>query len=751
MNKSDLYLGYIKGRKVTQSGIDIGEIRPIYRATPGAVWKIIPEGDRNEEFPNRGSVTWFHAPDEATSGSVWQFRVEPQPTFEADNLWHDEFRVSGLPIRPLEVIPLNEGNPELVRRQMIEEGISISFTPSSAVYLIISDVEWVGPIKLERQSDGRWHLPLEEDNVRPFPVVQPVPRAKIATIDFGTEGNGRMFLAPDVGPLRSLGQVDWSPAPTLLRNVLNSLRTLSPTFYKQLGLTKKVITQLVSDLESAMSTAPLDRSRIQRAAVILNELLARQDAVEGFAEALLQHPRIITQLDTLRAQREQAVEAELQERRKYVEADLAARQMEVERALDTLTEAIANKRADLKRLQSEEKRRQQELEAELTHFEGALAQRLAELLERPAATFAEVAVLRAALQLPAQVPTIFVPQKSHQPLPSRWHATAPVKLLDSDVAVRKAIRDACRVVGFPSLAPSLHASFVAGAMPILLGESALALAEAYAHVVANDRLLWIPIAPDVLSPRDLLGYVDKVTGRFVPQVNGLIDVLKQAGSDPDQLFLVVLDGLNRAAIDGYLMPLLSCYQSGISGARRLLPLVHDLDLEDPYAFVTSLQWPANVLLCGIWSEGALQLPSPRSLWYTATFLPLDLVGSDAEDDFPPLVPSASSDALAVSRHYWNSLRAALPDTDLSPCHTLLGELREADLYLGREVEMLCRRYYAALRPATNEAFALSDMVRRVIVPRLLPEAERLLPFLESRRLLDDETTRTVTIAREVLP
>ena len=194
--------------------------------------------------------------------------------------------------------------------------------------------------------------------------------------------------------------------------------------------------------------------------------------------------------------------------------------------------------------------------------------------------------------------------------------------------------------------------------------------EAYASCISCDRILWLPISPTTLEPSDLLGKVDPTTRRFGPHPGGLLDLLLHAHTSND-LYLVVLDGINRAAIDTYLMPILACYKDAWhSEHKHALPLVHRsaVDEEDPYALVSHLVWPSNVLLAGILTQGVTAISPPHTFWSWAV-----LVHLDQFDDVNTLSKIPDEDntnqmtTSVVSQETWRQWRRKLSNEDALVC------------------------------------------------------------------------------------
>jgi hypothetical protein len=198
----------------------------------------------------------------------------------------------------------------------------------------------------------------------------------------------------------------------------------------------------------------------------------------------------------------------------------------------------------------------------------------------------------------------------------------------------------------------LHAAFVAGVVPVVVGNHGYDLLRAYASAVAGGRLLWIPVGSSTMEPHDLLGRFDGASGRILPSPSGLLDVMRDTGQS-ERLHLVVLEGFNRAPTEGYLLPILEAAQAGRSGDMgRTIPIASSglLASDDPYREMGRLAWPPNVLVACIASDGSITLPVPPSVWRF-----LALLDADDRDRSPmPFVPqvAAPPDSAEIAPVLW---------------------------------------------------------------------------------------------------
>src|SRR5690606_29451290 len=132
-----------------------------------------------------------------------------------------------------------------------------------------------------------------------------------------------------------------------------------------------------------------------------------------------------------------------------------------------------------------------------------------------------------------------------------------------------------------------------------------------------------------------------------------LDVILEA-SRSDDLYVVVLEGLNRAPVDSYLLPLLeSRSDTWLSRSPRTIPLAAEraVDPSDPYWHVLRVAWPPNVLLAALPVFGGSALPLPESIWRYAVLV--DCSGS-SEPSSPGGIadPHSSQEPSWVSHSLW---------------------------------------------------------------------------------------------------
>lgn len=235
-------------------------------------------------------------------------------------------------------------------------------------------------------------------------------------------------------------------------------------------------------------------------------------------------------------------------------------------------------------------------------------------------------------------------------------------------------------------------------------------------------MLWVPIAPTVTEPADLLGKCDNTLRRFIPHSNGFADLLLQAKRYPNDLYVVVLDGINRAIVDTYLSPLLACYRDRFTAEhKRMLTLFHpNVVMEsDPYYELACFEWPANVLLTGILSEATSTVVPPRTLWDDTVplFSGIEAIEKNETKFRKSGIAQSDQQKSAVPFEQWRQwLEQDQSNVNLPE---LIPTLVEKGFMLRSESVVLISRFYTFL---TQQFKVEEQMVSKLLCQVLIPQA-----------------------------
>lgn len=161
------------------------------------------------------------------------------------------------------------------------------------------------------------------------------------------------------------------------------------------------------------------------------------------------------------------------------------------------------------------------------------------------------------------------------------------------------------------------ASLLAGLIPVPRGSGASSALRAFGDMFAGGRIWTIPVSVTTLGTGDLFGMADQVTRQFLPAAGALADIVLAAYEHPDDLGLVIFEGLDRVPGMPTYAPLLRHYvgvQRHIIGGPAPAPLnlfhPHAFAPDDPYAALAQFSWPSNLLIAAILDEVESSFPVP---------------------------------------------------------------------------------------------------------------------------------------------
>ena len=218
--------------------------------------------------------------------------------------------------------------------------------------------------------------------------------------------------------------------------------------------------------------------------------------------------------------------------------------------------------------------------------------------------------------------------------PDRVAVAQSVRPLLSVQALERALTRGLTAGGFVrGVVGPLLAAWLAGAVPLISGRHALAALRASGRLVAANRTLILPITAEMTDTTHLFGTQAADGG---DQTSVLADFLIRAGADAsrDGLSLVVLDGLNHAAADRVVVPLLQHIAARDTSPHDVLDRFLPAGLaDDPrYAPLAASPWPRNVLLAATLDADHPTAALPPGIWAHGLYLCLDHVPETAPGD-----------------------------------------------------------------------------------------------------------------------
>jgi hypothetical protein len=556
------------------------------------------------EFPARGFVNWHDAPKGLEVGDYRQFEVERHPFYERQPD-KEEFQIRN-PKYPTEIIDLREiGSERDIRILMTSKGVFLNERPLVERCLLwIRDEKWIGPVDLlQRTGTSSWVMAPSQllDAIRCWKV----PVVAIQQVEL--EGT-RYLLTPNQDTLgQHMGFVTWEEDEILAKRVLNRLQKRDKKTAEALKISKDVFKTYVDIIVKAgLVGSELDQelSFKERIQEILDVLAKNEELLDEAASVCFAIGPVKQEIEEKAKKEYEKKLSELEER---LDTDLAAKKHEIEDAETDLEE----KRSQLDFLQNRITTAEQKLAELVDQFDTELTEKLREVAAKPERLFAEMAFIGA-------ISSAFRPAISaaSRGTPRAKHILVPdVPALREPNALVGELSQRLLSIGVsPQVGQTLHCALSSGIVPVVIGPDGLDVVRSYADCISGGVLHWIPVSGTFFEPADLLGRINPSSRSFVPHPGGLLDLLLD---DSDAVHLVVLEGFNRAASDGYLLPLVQSLQDAAEGRCQItVPLVPQGFSRDgdPYGAARRVAWRRNVLLVLRPTSGASVLPVPRELW-----------------------------------------------------------------------------------------------------------------------------------------
>ncbi len=307
---------------------------------------------------------------------------------------------------------------------------------------------------------------------------------------------------------------------------------------------------------------------------------------------------------------------------------------------------------------------------------------------------------------------------------------------------------------------NFHVLVKTGIWTILSGPSGRgksSLPRLYAKALGwEDEYLIVPVRPDWLDDRDVIGSFNALSGRYEPSPCGLVDRLITAHEDAKRgrggLYVVCLDEMNLARVEHYFAQFLSQLEQ--PEAERHLKLwsrgVGSAD--DPYSPYRRLPLGANLRFVGTVNvDETTHFFSPKVIDRApiVTFDDPDLrLGLDTAEESPAAV-AIEPVHVDVYASWIRPLTTSGEPVDLLLQVDQL--LRSSRLGLGFRLRDRILRYVGSAHELVGEDPALDLALLQNVVPRLRPTAPRYTELLaELQKMLPPGRFRRTAEALKAL-
>ncbi len=623
------------------------------------MWHTITSHDCNRYFPNNGKVAIFKEISDVQMNRLCLFYPEINPRLanpEDPKYAHymtGEIKFSSL----AQIIDCTKFGDNLFEiPDYLHDGIEKAQCICQRVYIRYRDLLY-GPIVFapegERCKPEAYIRSSGAGGQKLLVSVYPLPTQDVLYMT-DMNHNFQWFDEDKLGV--PLEQVDWSPPQVVVKRILLARRGINSRDAEKVQLVDKYVRELVQlsslqgpdvlqiefatikraqymimnqtkklqELQSLLDVIPADHPLVKSA--IVQEIQHKTEEIRREAEkqAQLQLIELQQRIEQVQA-KSISVQNELENVEKYANPLIKKLQQEVEQEKEKLLSIRKHVEQEIQRsvegVQREAKKRAQsqleELQQKITHAQAELAeaQKLTEQTEEERTRLqTELASLQEeqkeqlarahqtlqqdnAIQLHGQEDDLFIDWQGNV-------LATPINKALTEMALPFWNSYAQKTgLAVPDLR-TCFAALLAGLVPALSGPAASLLAHTLAHVLTGKRIWTVPVPLTAVTPLDLFGSIDTTRNMFIPAAGGLADIILQAQQHPQELALVLLEGIDRVPGMPVYVPLLNCYresqcaESDKMHVSRQINLFHPraLSPEDPYRGLARLSWPRNLLL-----------------------------------------------------------------------------------------------------------------------------------------------------------
>lgn len=707
------WFGYVQSTS-SPSGTRLGQVRPLaarmrrddpWHVVPGAHLEKVPVDATKGTFPTRGTFFSISLPEGYPDGSYVTFRVGLNPKDEKDRY----LVVTSSVHAAVQVVDVGEGGFSPGLRDALARGTWRAPSPVIGNVLFLDGEAAFGPVPLRRTFDG-YQIATTKANTREVEVHPGFGPAHASPVD---TPDGPILLAHPGIPARA-GSVFVESDLEAARLLINRFLNLDRKAAAATGVFQKAFKEYV-DVAGAHVFGPREQDvavRTTHYAAHVRELLSRAVAYEEFRdetiEALKAQPALEAELEAVRAQ------AEL-ETRARVEAELS----DVLAKATAATQELAAAEAKRRELEDGHAARVQELDVEFAAYEAATVARLREIAASPSQLFAEAVGARAlgALAQGAQATTagahgsiVATAGAGRPPLPE-------VKALADLPAAVDRLRVSLQQCGFDSGAGDvLVGALLASRVPVVTGPYAFDLVHAFADTFCGGLVAWASAQYAPMDPDSWLRTPLGPASAWGPF--GTVAELLEGAHEHDRLFLVAIDGIDRAPAETFASPVFRSFAD--DRCRLVLPTARG---------PVSESWPSNVLLVTTAELGTTTFPLSPAAWVHGALVPgpWTRVAREASTGNRVLPPDVWYTALEGVREAVDSIRnvptwLAGADTDELVVRETLASMAvgrgrvsaERNAFVAAVLPLLADRDEAEIEEVISQADFPDDMATKLL-------------------------------------
>lgn len=595
-----------------------------------------------QSFPNRSRVWWMVRDDHVQSiepGSIWIAQLQEAKGWAPTDPKSDQYEIRWDTVRQdhnvVEILDFDAEEPDL---GFIYEERSLSWPrrPASRVFLRGQEVV-VGPFRSEWDAQTKeLNLTLRSGAAQalrmPRPFFDEIAPSHTFVHTVNAYDKSRRNETHEI-TLVARAELDMSQLRREATEVdCRTDQDIVRTAVRQASFSRSErseIKSLLNKLEKANLQDDISQ-RLRR--INMNVISASERAHEVsayLAETPVFRDLIQAHIDATTAGR---VRDEVARRERQIEEELAsldATRKKVKRDIDSLRKQYETKlrqqERDIKQAQEKQIRALDERQKTLELREQEVVQKESEFVDRldrmtneyrnqasriGDEVLLQFPIIERLLQGRSPAPQEAEPQAQEAP---DWHATAArrkksrSKLSEHDFVEQ--FTDVTRQRGFVFDREDLvhyHVSMKSAPMTIITGgpgTGKTSLPRLYAEALgARDEFSCIPVRPDWLDDRDLLGAFNPLSRRFEPGASGLVDQLISASLEfqngNEGIYTILFDEMNLARVEHYFSQFLSVLDSPVDQRAITLFPAGTTRESDPYNAHRLLRLGMNVRFVG---------------------------------------------------------------------------------------------------------------------------------------------------------
>lgn len=648
MNKDDFYIGIVQDRfsgKFSRNPVDRIILSPLMEwDRKNNTWMDIEKARCRQLFPDKGLVISFIDDANLLEGQVIKFKAyENSKYIPGNSLRHAKFSIDKNQFYVLSELLIFDfkGSEADLREAVLSGNLVYNKKHNSECFIALGKKRWLGILTFKLNDPLHRLIPNNPENWRKLEIrqIEESDRIRPALLD------SRVFVDPSQDFRNSFDLYNWQPKNTFIKRLINRLnehleKLKSIPYKSSLDLYefKDLIRQRNRDkailhrLQEHENMENLQKEDIESIIQLLTAMEPFYTELEKIKETTINQVRQETkakaeqEVYTIREEKAgleiqianlkketqdlyRKAEEEIEQKYNKSQEEIEVLRREAHEKIELEVIPIKQEKSDLQQqlIQLQKEATEIELTLETQHnrmnqtldeFERLLNERLNQIVVEPSSVLAEALANDAFLQL------IFGNYK--QSLDLNPSTSCPIEIPIYEVKIGSTFETADLLLAAyqkrleradldKMLASWTTGITLAGLVPIFKGSAIRRSLTVFTNHLTYGRCFELPLSPEIISIERLFTIGQSGNASSL----GVLDTaLLCAASHQEALFMLVLEGLDRAPSQYFLDTLLDWYGQGLMGipgnnflSKHLKELCKNYGLADGIT-----NWPSNLLL-----------------------------------------------------------------------------------------------------------------------------------------------------------